>query len=132
MSNSATFELKTNESITEIQKCLSQRWKGHSVDVFIQPALLFQDIEDSIFCVLEYIFGEPEEEWMIRQSVDYLLNIALNHEIYYYRCSDFVGLVNPDRPVIDIEIDELFIEEYAPSIGASREEKYRIQKLLVK
>ncbi|MBN8563738.1 MAG: hypothetical protein J0L70_24690, partial [Leptolyngbya sp. UWPOB_LEPTO1] len=82
--------------------------------------------------VLEYIFGEPEEEWMIRQCVDYLLSIALNHEIYYYRCSDFIGLVNPEHPVIDIEIDKLFVEEYAPSIGASREEKYRIQKLLVK
>ncbi|MBD1845362.1 hypothetical protein H6F89_18515 [Cyanobacteria bacterium FACHB-63] len=112
----------------KIERCVSQRWKEYAFKVFVQPIVLFENIQDSVFCILEYIFGEPEEEIMLRQVVDYLLNIAVNHEIYYYRCSDFIGLVDLQRPIIEIEIDDLFNEEYAPLIGASLMEKYRLKK----
>lgn len=127
MSNSATFELKTSESITTIQNCVSQLWRGYAVNVFVQEVLLFQNVKDSVFCILEYIFGEPEEESTIREVVSYLLSIYLNQEIYYYRCSDFIGLVDPKRPIVEIEIEDLFSKEYAPSIGASLEQKYKIR-----
>ena len=97
------------------------------MDVFTQPVVLHENVQNSVFCVLEYIFGDPEEESMLRQSIDYLLSISLNYEIFYYRCSDFIGLVDPQHPIIEIEVDDLFREEYATSIGASLEQKYKIQ-----
>lgn len=96
------------------------------MNVFVQEVVLFQDIKEFVFCILEYIFGEPEEESMIREVVSYLPNVSLNQEIYYYRCLDFIGLIDPEHLIVEIEIEDLFSKEYAPSIGASLEQKYRI------
>ena len=130
MSDTAIFEVRTNQDKKTFHKHVSRIWenqsyKGYKIDVFNFDA----NKNDTLFCELLYVFGYDEEYKKIREVAEYLLSIALDNQIYYYRCGDFIGLVNDDdNQIIEISLDDIFTEKYKPSIGANREEKYLIRK----
>ena len=123
MSNTAAFELRSDLSRDIIRKEVNQIWKGYDADISSYNNHKNNDI---IFCDLLYIFGYPEEEEQIREVIDYLLSIALEQQVYYYRCSDFIGGVDKNR-IVEITVDDIFTDQYRPSIGASIVEKYLIR-----
>lgn len=125
MSDTAVFELKTNLDKDTIRQEVAQIWKGYDVDVSPYNS----DEIDTIFCELLYVFGHPGEDEAIRKVVEYLLKIALEHKVYYYRCADFIPITN-DQP-LEITIDDIFKEEYEPSIGANIPERYLIRELQI-
>ncbi len=61
---------------------------------------------------------------MIRNVVTYLLKIAVNRKVYYYRCADFTPLTDDAFPVLDISVDDLFREEFRLALGASIMQKF--------
>lgn len=121
MSDSATFEFETTVKQETLKHQISLLWCGwgYSVDVYHYP-----DYSNRIFVTLEYIFGYPEEEVMIRNVVTYLLKIAVNQKVYYYRCADFAPLADDVFLVLDISVDDLFREEFRPALGASMMQKF--------
>ncbi|MDX2212439.1 MAG: hypothetical protein SFY66_04040 [Oculatellaceae cyanobacterium bins.114] len=125
MSNSATFELKTDVDEQIVVERIAELWSGfgYNANVYSYP-----QYGSEIFCNLEYVFGLPKEEKMLREVVDYLLGIAFSHQIYYYRCADFAPLRDGYIPILEIQVDDLFSEEFRPSIGASIEAKYLISE----
>ena len=129
MSNTATFELRTNLGKDTLHKQVSLIWeeqtcKGYEVEVFnFNP-----NKNDILFCELLYILDHPEEYERIREVVNYLLNIALDNQIYYYPCSDLLDLVDDEEEYTEIRIDDIFTDQYKPSIGANSLEKYLIRK----
>ncbi|WP_276750836.1 hypothetical protein [Chlorogloeopsis fritschii] len=94
MSDSATFELTTTVDKSTIAHRVAELWKGfaYSSDIYTFPGY-----NEKIFCTLDYVFGYPVEKEMIRKVLNYLLDIASNHEVYYYRCADFIHIHNPIR-----------------------------------
>ena len=130
MSNTAIFELRTNLDKNTLHKQVTHIWEnqaceGYKVEIFnFNP-----NKNDTLFCELLYVFGYSEEYERIREVIEYLLKIALDNQIYYYRCGDFLDLADDDDDeYTEITIDDIFTDKYEPSIGANTAEKYLIRK----
>jgi hypothetical protein len=128
MTSSITFELRTVIDKHTVEQQLSNIWKGEGYTVAI---LEYPEYGDELFCYLDYFFGYPEEEMMIRGAVAYLLDIAVEHQIYYYRYSEFhplqiQGYSRIVLPVLEITVDDIFSEAFRPTIEISNEAKYLI------
>lgn len=125
MSDSATFELETTKQEAIITRQISCLWHGfgYYVDVYSYP-----QYPHRVFCTLDYVYGHPDEEVMLRRVADYLLNIASNQKIYYYRCADFAPLSDDAFLTPEITVDDLFQDAFRPSIAASVTQKYLLQK----
>ncbi|MBD1850802.1 hypothetical protein [Leptolyngbya sp. FACHB-711] len=125
MSDSATFEFETILDLQTIACQISNLWKGdgYYADVYTHPGYR----SNRFFCTLEYIYGYPNEEEMLRDAVNYLLEIASNQQVYYYRCSDFAPLPDEVQSIVRINLDNLFQTEFSPSLQASIERKYLIR-----
>ncbi|MCY6493923.1 hypothetical protein [Leptolyngbya sp. GGD] len=121
MSNSATFELETAVEMETVTDRVSRSWHGFGYDVSVYS---YPEFNNRIFCTLDYVYGYPEEEAMLREVVDYLLSIASMQKIYYYRCADFAPLPDDAFPTPEITVDDLFQEEFRPSLGASIMQKF--------
>ncbi|MBV6621461.1 MAG: hypothetical protein KI793_00670 [Rivularia sp. (in: Bacteria)] len=126
MSDSATFEFETTLKQEILKYEISFLWcgLGYSAHIYSYP-----DYANRIFCTLDYIFGYSEEEVMIRNVVTYLLKIAVNRKVYYYRCADFTPLTDDAFPILDISVDDLFREEFRPALGASIMQKFLLSYL---
>lgn len=124
MSDSATFELETTVKKESMINQISILWQGfgYYVDIYRYP-----DRNNRIFCTLDYLYGYPEEETMIRKVVSYLLDIAFEHKLYYYRCADFAPLSDDAFPILEITVDDLFQEAFRPSLAASVTQKFLIR-----
>lgn len=123
MSNSATFEFITSVEINEIKTEVSARWygAGYSADVYTYP-----EWQDRILCTLEYFFGVQKERFMLFQVLKYLKYISFDQKVYYYRCADFAPIYDLRIPVLEICAEDIFTDEFSPSMGASIETKYAI------
>jgi len=133
MSDVATFEFRTSVSLCVIQQEVSERWtgKGRGIDVhtWANPV--------RTFCILEYFTDRFEEREMLCQVVRYLLQVAEDYCVYYYRCIDFVGLLDPknyfnpeeiaDYQTITINVEDLLLDAYQPGMSARLIEKYVIR-----
>lgn len=124
MSDSATFELETDLEKETVNRQISLLWHGLGYEVDIYN---YSEYTNRIFCTLDYVYGYPEEEAMVRNVVHYLLSIASTRKIYYYRCADFAPLADDAFSVIEITADDLFKEEFRPSLGASITQKYLLR-----
>ena len=90
-----------------------------------------------IICLLEYFIDRFEEREMLFQVARYLLKVAEDHCIYYYRCIDFVGLLdsknylNPeeiaDYQPITINVGDLLLNAYQPAMSTCSVEKYVVR-----
>lgn len=124
MSNSATFEFRTILGIEEVKQNVSALWHGlgYTPDVYMWPSM-----NGCMLCTLDYAWGKPKEQAMMIAVLEYIHRISVSKDTYYYRCVDFIG---NSTPVADKELTagDLFTPSFAPSIGASREEKYRISR----
>ena len=129
MSDSATFELETTVDRETIVRQISLSWHGfgYYVDVYSYP-----QHSNRVFCTLDYVYGQPEEEGMLRKVVDYLLSIASNQKIYYYRCIDFAPIPDDAFPIPKIAVSDLFQETFRPSIAASITQKFLLKKTQVR
>jgi hypothetical protein len=133
MSNVATFEFRTSVNLCFIQQEVSERWtgKGRSIDIYTWANPV------RTFCILEYFIGRFEEREMLCQVAKYLLKVAEDHCVYYYRCIDFVGLLdpknyfNPEEIVnyqpITINVGDLLLNAYQPAMSACSVEKYVVR-----
>ncbi|MGF1677493.1 MAG: hypothetical protein ACFCUV_27950 [Rivularia sp. (in: cyanobacteria)] len=124
MSDSATFELETDVRKETVNRQISLLWHGLGYDVDVYN---YSEYTNRIFCTLDYVYGYLEEEVMVRNVVHYLLSIASTRKIYYYRCADFAPLADDTFPVLEITVDDLFKEEFRPSLGASITQKYLLR-----
>jgi hypothetical protein len=122
MSDSATFEFESILELKILEQDLSMLWKGfgYTVDVYKNPNY----DEHRIFCLLEYFYGFQEEDIMLIKVVEYLLKIASNSKVYYYKCNDFSPLKDGDFPIQNIAIMDLLREENRPSLSASITQKF--------
>ncbi|VEP17660.1 conserved hypothetical protein [Hyella patelloides LEGE 07179] len=127
MSDTAIFELETNVEREIIQEKLTYLWqkacKGYKVDTWDGDSYGVK----TIFCELLYVFREPGEEEAIREVVDYLLSISLYNQIYYYRCDEYISEELKARSLTNITVDDLFTEQYRPSIGANIPQRFLIE-----
>jgi hypothetical protein len=72
-----------------------------------------------------------EEEQMMRQVVDYLFKIAINRQVYYYRYSEATSRYDVNqrgKTPIYITVDDLFREEYEPSLSGNIDIRYAIAR----
>jgi hypothetical protein len=125
MTRNATFEFTTNLQPEIVSMRLSKLWfgVGYTVDIYTLDSFVcvLNDII-TLCCTLDYIMGAPEEELMMRQVVNYLLKISIDHKIYYYRyyeANSRWDLEEKKKPSTKITIDDLFTEEYEPSLSGN-------------
>jgi hypothetical protein len=124
MTSVATFELKTALTMPTVKKEASQHWHGTGYRVDI--CSWWPDQPNRILCVLEYFYHYSDLELeMLVATADYLISIAQNADVYYYRCIDFVSDKDPDRSAYktgeSLEIlnsNDLRKSEYHPSMSA--------------
>ena len=124
MSDVATFQFQTDIKLDQIRKEVSKRWtgRGRTVDVYTWTNPV------KTFCVLEYFFGEPDEQQMLLDAAIYLLEVARDKHLYYYRCIDFVeGIDCPPIKEIAIPVADLLLDDYRPAMGAHLEQKFVIK-----
>jgi hypothetical protein len=133
MTRNATFEFTTNLNPKIVLEQISKLWLGlgYEVDIYTLETFVC-NIEDKItlFCTLDYIYGASEEEEMIRKVVAYLLNISLEQKIYYYRYMEARSTDDLDerkKTPIEITVDDLFREEYEPSLSGIIDLRYVIR-----
>jgi hypothetical protein len=125
MTRNATFEFATNLQPKIVSMQLSNLWfgVGYEVDIYtLDPFVCVLNDTIALCCTLDYIMGASEEEIMMRQVVDYLLKISIEHKIYYYRdyeANSRWDLEEKKKPPTKITIDDLFTEEYEPSLGGN-------------
>jgi hypothetical protein len=133
MSDVATFEFRTSVSLCSIQQEVRERWtgKGRGSDVYTWANPV------RTFCILEYFIGGFEEREMLCQVARYLLKVADDRCVYYYRCLDLVGFLDPqnyfnseeiaDYQTITINVEDLLLDAYQPAMSARLIEKYVIR-----
>lgn len=131
MSDVATFEFQASVDLYSIQQEVAKYWTGNgrNVDVYVEDPV-------RTFCVLEYFYGRVEEREMLCKVARYLLKVANDNCIYYYRCIDFVGFLDPKNylnlkevdnyELIAIDVEDLFLDAYQPMMGAGLVEKFVI------
>jgi hypothetical protein len=133
MSDVATFEFQTDVNLTSIHQEVAKHWtgKGRSIDVYT-----WED-PTRTFCILEYFYSEPEERKMLHKVAVCLLEIARDKCIYYYRCIDFVGFLDPrnyfnpeevaNYQPVEINTTDLLLDLYQPSMCADIVKKFVIR-----
>ncbi len=143
MTRNATFEFTTNLRPHRVLKDVSKLWTGlgYEADIYTLetcaaikdgiPLSCTLDYENNItlFCTLDYVYGEPEEEQMIRKVANYLMKIAIDQRIYYYRYSEAMSMSNAEergKEPTEITIDALFYPEYEPSLSGNIDLRYVI------
>jgi hypothetical protein len=143
MTRNATFEFMTNLRPNKVLEDVSKLWTGIGYDVDIYTLETCDAIKDSIplfcsldyknsiilFCTLDYVYGEPEEEQMIRKVANYLIEIAIDHRIYYYRYSEAMSMYSSEerrKEPTKITVDDLFYPEYEPSLSGNIDLRYMI------
>jgi hypothetical protein len=127
MSSVPVFELEIIIDLEGFERKLNEIWTrdGYSVDLLKYPEFG----ECRIFCFFNYFFHKyPENERYLREIISYLLEVKSSENLYYYRCDDFVPIGDYDTPILAISIDDIFTEEFCPSLGASLEVKYLIKE----
>ena len=132
MTRNATFEFTTNLNPKIVYEQLSELWQGigYEVDLYTleTSACLLQE-KMTLFCTLDYIYGASEEEQMMREVVDYLFKIAIDRQFYYYRYCEarsMDDIKSREKPPIKITVDDLFREEYEPSLSGNIDLRYAI------
>jgi hypothetical protein len=119
MTRNATFEFTTNLQPKIVSMQLSKLWfgLGYEVDIYtLDSSICMLNDTIKLCCTLDYFMGASEEEVMMRQVVDYLLKISIEHKIYYYRYYEADSrwdLEQEEKLSTKIAIDDLFTEEYA-------------------
>ncbi|MEO0769703.1 MAG: hypothetical protein AAFY72_09750 [Cyanobacteria bacterium J06649_4] len=130
MSDAATFEFQTDTELESLRQASSKYWvgKGRQVDIYSW------ENPHRTFCVLEHFGGGDEEKKMLCQVAEYLLTVARNNCVYYYRCMDFVSDFDPNNyenkklpdfcKSMSIEVKALLLEPYQPSMSANITERF--------
>jgi hypothetical protein len=109
MSAVAVFDVRTNLNSEVIKSRLIELWIWKQVDIIVNSKT------DLTTCILEYVFGRPQEEQSIRDIVKYLLNVSKNGCIYYYPSWECYEYDEEDED-IEISINDIFTEKYEPSL----------------
>jgi hypothetical protein len=109
----AAFEVLTDLDVEAIKSKLLDLWIGKQVNVRLNQYNNFTT------CILEYIFNTPVEEKSIRDVVNYLLMISNNGWIYYYPDLEVYDMSDSDDDeAMEISVDDIFKEEYQPSLNS--------------
>jgi hypothetical protein len=109
----ATFEVLTDLDVEAIESKLLDLWIGMQVNVRLNQRNNFTT------CILEYIFNTLEEKKSIKDVVNYLLMISNNGWIYYYPNIEVYDMSDSDDDeVTGISVDNIFMEEYKPSLNS--------------
>lgn len=105
----AVFDVLTDVNPEIVTSNLTKLWIYESVDIRRDPETKF------ITCILEHIYYHAQEKQSIINIVNYLLNISLNGQIYYYPSWECYEYDEEDEDV-EISIDDIFTEKYEPSL----------------
>jgi hypothetical protein len=117
MSPLAIFEVLTDIDTIIINKQINSIWIGQKADAIL--------IENSaiISCALmyfyEYVLTDLEHIESVKNVVSYLLGISKNRLVYYYPDREVYSLSgSDDEEVVEIAVDDIFTEEYQPSLNS--------------
>lgn len=117
MSPLAIFEILTDIDTIIINKQINSIWIGQKADAIL--------IENSaiISCALmyfyEYVLTDLEHIESVKNVVSYLLGISKNRLVYYYPDREVYSLSgSDDEEVVEIAVDDIFTEEYQPSLNS--------------
>jgi hypothetical protein len=117
MSPLAIFEILTDIDTIIINKQINSIWIGQKADAIL--------IENSaiVSCALmyfyEYVLTDLEHIESVKNVVSYLLGISKNRLVYYYPDREVYSLSgSDDEEVVEIAVDDIFTEEYQPSLNS--------------
>jgi hypothetical protein len=126
MTSVATFELETIVVHSAVRDELSKYW--HGLGYRVDMCLWWPDNPNHFLCVLEYFYYDDDIEselCMLVAAAKYLLSVAQDNTMYYYRCIDFFSDRDPSKPnyksgeKLDVlKVDDLRKPEYRPSMSA--------------
>lgn len=125
MTSVATFELKTIVDLSTLKTVVSSYWQGDGYKVDIQSWK--PDTLNRTLCILEYFYsGDIHELEMMTMTAKYLLSVAQDDFLYYYRCIDFLGDLDSNHEnyfggkfMGNLNIEKLTLPEYQPSMASS-------------
>jgi hypothetical protein len=113
----AVFDILTDVSPEIINQNLNNIWIGQEAD-----AILFDQkkmVNCSLMYFYSYVITDPEHIESVRNVVDYLLSISKNGLIYYYPDYEvYTQSGSDDDEAMEISIDDIFTEEYEPSLNS--------------
>lgn len=117
MSPLAIFEVLTDIDTIIINQQINSIWIGQKADAIL--------IENSamVSCALmyfyEYVLTDLEHIESVKNVVSYLLSISKNRLIYYYPDREvYSSSGSDDEEVVEISVDDIFTEEYQPSLNS--------------
>lgn len=123
MSAIVTFEIKTRKEISHIFQEVSEKWR--SVSEHNQTEII--PSRGSLYITLSHYYANDEyklqgEQAAIRSIVKYLRAIADDGKLYYFR-DGFGDYPDHYRPIM---VDELFTDEFEPSMNTEYHLRYEI------
>jgi hypothetical protein len=121
MSNSFTFEIKTETPREELYGQVREFWSGQSVSVDAVGS-----DRKTWLCVLSYYFREPYQDLEVRRVVDFLFSQSTDGVLHYYRCSETAEYAVDFRSPLGV--DDLFGDEYRPSLHSGIQYRYRLTR----
>ncbi len=121
MSAVVTFEIKTVANSPEVLKTITRLWQHEEAD------LTPNETSGTIYVTLSYYYAHDSskllnEQAAIKDIIKYLFSIAADGKLYYFR-DGFGDYPDYERA---LAIDELFTEEFEPSMDTHYYWRYLI------
>ncbi len=113
----AVFDILTDVSPEIINQNLNNIWIGQQAN-----AILFDQrkmANCSLMYFYSYVITDPDHIESVRNVVDYLLSISKKGLIFYYPDYEvYTQSGSDDNEAMEISIDDIFMEEYEPSLNS--------------
>ncbi|MEL6384150.1 MAG: hypothetical protein AAFQ89_17190 [Cyanobacteria bacterium J06626_18] len=120
MTASVMFSVPTTESVDSLRSKLGAAWKGRGLSVSV-----FQESNsEELTCYLDWWFGYEDQKDMVRRVFKILLSASITGDVFYYRSSDMPTTAPTSS--YSIRIEEIFLDEFSPTMGYYKEERYRV------